>query len=123
MPGSVSTCFSVGIALLTGACGPGWHQPRELLPGPLPPRQQVQVWRNGQASRWHAVLVNTDTISGISYLLPITCDTCRVALPRAAVDSLRFGNPGAGFWKTVALVVAIPTAFLIIYCYRGCYAD
>ena len=116
------TCFA-GVVLLNGACSGGWHQRQEPLPNALPPRQQVQVWRDGRASRWHAVRVQADTISGISYFLPITCDTCRVAMPRAAVDSIRFGNPVAGFWKTVALVVAIPMTYLFIYCFRGCYDD
>jgi hypothetical protein len=82
----------------------------------------VQVWQHGQVLRWHAVQVTTGTITGVSFLQPITCDTCRAALPRAAVDSIRFGNPVAGFWKTVALVVAIPLVFLFVYCSQGCYA-
>lgn len=115
--------WSAGLFLLTGACGAGWHQRQEPLPHELPPRQQVQVWRDGRASQWHAVRVKADTISGISYFLPITCDTCRVAFPRATVDSIRFGNPTAGLWKSVALVVAIPVTYLFIYCFRGCYND
>jgi hypothetical protein len=68
------------------------------------------------------VQVEADTIRGIPYLRPIDCDTCRLALPRAAVDSLRLGNPVAGFWNTVALIVAIPVGFLVIYCWNGCYS-
>jgi hypothetical protein len=67
--------------------------------------------------------VTSDSITGIPYLQPINCDTCRVALPRATVDSIRLGNPVAGFWKTVAVVVAVPLGFLIVYCSQGCYPD
>jgi len=118
-----STRFAVGFVLLTTGCGAGWHQPRESLVKPVPPRQQVQIWHLGRALRWHAVQVTADSITGISYLRPINCDTCRVALPRTTVDSIRFGNPVAGFWKSVAVVVAIPVAFLFIYCSGGCYAN
>jgi hypothetical protein len=51
-----------------------------------------------------------------------TCDSCRLALPRAAVDSVRLGDPVEGFWKTVALVLGVPTLILIYVCARGCVA-
>jgi hypothetical protein len=31
----------LGLSLV--GCGAGWHQPRQLTPGPWPARQQVQV--------------------------------------------------------------------------------
>jgi hypothetical protein len=114
--------LAVSLLLVTSSCGAGWRQPANLVPGRLPQRQQVQVWHQGRALRWHAVQVETDTIRGIPYLRPVDCDTCLLALPRASVDSIRLGNPVAGFWKTVALIVAIPTGFLIIYCWNGCYS-
>ncbi len=60
--------------------------------------------------------VGPDSISGIPFLLPTTCDSCRTALPRAAVDSLRLGDPMEGFWKTVGLVVLVPVAILAVIC-------
>lgn len=107
--------------LLLLGCGAGWHRPPELVPDPLAPRQQVEVWHGGRAERWHAVVMDVDSVSGIPFLLPVTCDSCRVAVPRAAVDSLRLGNPVAGFWKTAGLILAIPTLFLIWACSKGCY--
>jgi hypothetical protein len=113
-----------GLAVVTAACGAGWHRPAQLEPGALSPRQQVEVWSGGAARRWHAVEVWPDSISGIPYLRPIGCDSCRTALPRAAVDSLRLGNPVAGFWTTVAVVLAVPTLILFIACatHGGCVA-
>jgi hypothetical protein len=58
--------------------------------------------------RWHALVIGADSISGVPYVRPPGCDSCRVALPRAEVDSVRLGNPVAGFWKTFGLVVGIP---------------
>src|SRR5512135_3818631 len=88
------------------ACSAGWHQPPSLTPGPLPPRQQVQVWQHGAALRWHRVQVSSDSISGIPFFQSIACDTCRATVARTEVDSLRFGNPVAAFWKSVGLVTA-----------------
>jgi len=36
------------------------------------------------------------------------------------VDSIRVGNPVAGFWKSVALVVGITVGAGIVYCWEGC---
>jgi hypothetical protein len=98
------------------ACGAGWHQPAPLAPQTLPVRQQVQIWQHGRVARWHAVTLTDDSITGIPYLQPVACAVCRVAIARPAVDSIRLGNPVAGFWKTVGLIVAIPTVGLMILC-------
>jgi hypothetical protein len=111
----------LGLLAAVIGCGAGWHQPPAPVPDTLAPRQQVQVWHGGKAERWHAVVVAADSVTGISYLRPVTCDSCRVGMPRSAVDSIRLGNPVAGFWKTFGLVVAIPTALLIVVCASGCY--
>ena len=104
------------LAVLSASCGAGWHRPEQLEPGPLSPRQQVQVFAHQGLLRWHAVRIGADSISGIPYLRPVTCDSCRVALPRSSVDSLRLGDPVGGFWQTVGIVVAIPLAILIWTC-------
>ena len=89
----------------------------------LPPRQQVQVWQHGTALQWHAVQLTVDSVSGIPFVKPVECDSCRIRLPRANVDSLRLGNPVAGFWKTMALAAAILITPLIILCWNGCPND
>jgi hypothetical protein len=108
------------VLTLVWGCGAGWHRPQSVLPASLPPRQQVQVWRNGTALQWHAVRLTADSISGIPFLQPVQCDSCRTSLPRATVDSLRVGNPVAGFWKTVGLVTGFIFAGALIYCWEGC---
>jgi len=107
---------AVGCAVLVVACGAGWHRPARLEPGPLAPRQQVEVWSGGKARRWHAVQVGPDSISGIPFVQATTCDSCRIALPRAAVDSVRLGDPVGGFWKTVGLVLGVPLLIWSIAC-------
>jgi hypothetical protein len=108
---------------LSASCGAGWHQPPQLEPGSLSPRQHVQVWSGGTARHWHAVRVGPDTISGIPFAQPTACDSCRISLPRAAVDSMRLGDPVEGLWKTVALVLGAFTLALIYTCRGGCSAD
>ena len=106
------------------ACGAGWHQPPRLAPGPLPPRQQVQVWQHGQAVRWHAFVMAQDSVSGVPFLRSVACDSCRQTLARAEVDSVRLGNPVAGFWKTMGLVILIPGAVLWVACgFQPCVVD
>ena len=90
--------------MLACGCGAGWHRPATASTGALPPRQQVQVSQAGSAVRWQAVRVSGDSVSGIPFLRPITCDSCRTAFPRATVDSIRLGSPVGGFWKTVGLI-------------------
>jgi hypothetical protein len=53
--------------------------------------------------RLHGVIVGSDTVSGVPFLKSLDCDSCRVGIERAEVDSLRLGEPVGGFWKTAAL--------------------
>lgn len=86
--------------------------------GALPSRQQVRVWQGGEAVRWHAVVVTHDSVSGVHWREPTLCDSCRVGLPRAEVDSLQIGNPTAGFWKSVGLTTAVLLALCAVACPR-----
>ena len=106
----------VGLVLGATACGAGWHQPAHLTPGPWKQRQQVQVWRQGGVLRWHGVIVGADSISGVPFRQPVECDSCRLALPFAGVDSVRLGSPVAGFWKTLGLVVGVPAFIAVVLC-------
>jgi hypothetical protein len=102
------------------ACSAGWRRPPPLRPGPLPPRQQVQVFHGDEVERWHAVVLTEDSVSGVWFRRRTDCDSCRVALRRAAVDSLRIGDPVAGFWKTAGMVWAILTVPALILVLLGC---
>jgi hypothetical protein len=54
---------------------------------------RARIWTGGRVLLWHAVLVTRDSISGIPSSLPTPCDSCRLALPVSAVDSLSVGYP------------------------------
>lgn len=105
----------VVVALLQCGCGAGW-QASPITPGPLPPRQQAQVWTGGRAQQWHAIVVTAESVSGVPFTQPPGCDSCRVAVARGAVDSIRLGNPSAGLWKSVALGGAITLAAGLVLC-------
>jgi len=109
----------VGITLLlpqTG-CGAGWHRITPPAPATLPPRQQVEVWHSGRVLRVHAVRLVNDSLSGVPFMQPADCDSCRVSLPRAEVDSLRTGNPTAGLWKTVGLSMVVLLGVVVVGCH------
>jgi hypothetical protein len=117
-PRFVRPYLAIGAAgsLLLQGCGAGWHQSPSVEAKPLAPRQQAQIWHHGTPERWHAIHVAADSVSGISYLQPIECDSCRVALPRSEVDSIRIGDPAAGLWYTVGLVIFIPIIAVSVGC-------
>jgi len=120
-PKSVGRILVAGVlALGAPSCGAGWHRPPELAPGAWPVGQQAEVWSGGEHQRWHAVVVGADSVSGVRFVEPATCDTCRRALPLAAVDSVRIGNPVAGFWRSVLLVTGVAYA-LLTYAWCGCF--
>ena len=106
------------LLLAIEACGAGWRRPVEIAPGPLRPRQQVQVWQRGEPRRWHAVVIGQDSISGVPFSRPIECDGCRAFLALTDVDSIRLGNPVAGFWKSVGLGLGGLLALCLAVCPR-----
>lgn len=113
------------LATPTG-CGAGWHTLPAPPTPPLRARQQVQVWQAGQVTRVHAVRVSEDSLSAIPALAAIDCDSCRIAWPLADVDSLRAGNPTAGFWKSFGLVFGGLLVVVIVGCTTsngGCASD
>ena len=103
----MSRAAVLALSLLWGCAG--WYALDLPADTVLAPRQQVQVWRGSNADVLHAVRVTEDSLFGVPFHKPPSCDSCRVALPRAAVDSVRLGNQ-----ETPAILVsAIPFALLI----------
>ena len=77
--------------VLLSACA-GWHRIDVPIDSALAPRQQVQIWQGRHSRMLHAVRLTSDTLFGIPFQQPPSCDSCAVALPRAGIDSLRVGN-------------------------------
>ena len=115
LPRSILILPVLMVGLLHTGCGAGW-QATPLAPGPLPARQQGQIWTGGGPLRWHALVITPDSITGVPFTSSPSCDSCRVALSRGAVDSVRLGNPTAGFWKSVGLGLGVTFAAAIVIC-------
>jgi hypothetical protein len=107
------------LSLPAAGCGGSWEAIRLPTPAPLRPGQQVQVWRQGTALRLHGVVMTPDSVIGIPFLQPLECDSCRVALPLATVDSLRAGDPEGGFWATAVLGMFGMVIGIFIGCSSG----
>src|SRR5437773_11783330 len=56
----------------------------------LDARQGVQIWRDSKPLILHAVRVTEDSLVGVSVYRPVSCDSCRIAMPRSDVDLLRW---------------------------------
>jgi hypothetical protein len=97
----------VAASTLMNACGAGWHRMEPSPDNPLPPRQQVQLWQGHNSRLLHAVVVTADSISGVPYQLPPDCDSCRVAVARSAVDSMRLGNKEKAALRSFGLGYAL----------------
>jgi hypothetical protein len=101
------TRFGLVALSLLCACA-GWERLEIASDTALAPSQQVQVWRGSQVRVLHAVRVIGDSLVGIPFQKPASCDSCRLAMPRSTVDSLRLGNmEPAGFALSALPFLAI----------------
>jgi len=76
------------------------------------------VWTGKSTRVLHGVTVDADTVRGVPFQLPLSCDTCRVVLPLAAVDSIRVGSEEgrgllwvAGVGGVLLVIAAIVSGF------------
>lgn len=84
-----STHLVMGVLLVVAAgCHAPWQREEMIIPGDLPREQLIDIWSGDTVVRWHAAVYTPDSITGIPATLPATCDSCRIALPRSAVDSI-----------------------------------
>jgi len=86
-----------------------WSSPHAPEPVDLAANRQVRVWTADRTWRLHAVQFVSDSLIGIPFQQPTTCDTCRVAVPLAAVDSMQTGGGSEG--RAIALI-AVPIALI-----------
>lgn len=106
--------------LVVSGCSGGWHRVEPIAPRTFGHRQQVQVWTNAGSSVVHAVKLDAQSISGVPFTQHPDCDSCRVAIPLATVDSVRLGNKEKGFILAVGAVVGSLLLLGILYCSEGC---
>jgi hypothetical protein len=99
------------LTLWLSACV-NWSHAQAPLPQALKPSTQVRVYTREQTLRLHAVTWAEDSLSGVPFQSPAKCDTCRVAIPLADVDSLKTGASAETL--SIVLLVGVPIAIITI---------
>jgi len=61
----------------------------------------VLIWSSGTVEKWHAVVITSDSVSGIPYGTSLACDSCRRSISLGLVDSMKVRH------KTTAKGVAV----------------
>jgi hypothetical protein len=83
------------VALVTGCTGMSLR--RLEPPVAVKPDEIVWIWSGANLRQWHAVAITQDSVLGIPYQLPVSCDSCRLSLPRSQVDSLKVRDKGGQY--------------------------
>lgn len=111
--------------VLVAGCG-HWEQRRLYQPTPVKAGDPVWIWSGGTVEKWHAVVITSDSVSGIPYATSIKCDSCRRSIPWAQVDSMTLEyKTGAASARDVAkasLLLAGGIAALLLLELVVCYA-
>ena len=89
------------LVLLAAGCG-HWEQRRLDQPTPMEAAEPVWIWSGGKVEKWQAVIITTDSVSGIPYGTSLVCDSCRRTIPRAQVDSMKVAHRTRGVVQGVA---------------------
>ena len=77
--------------------------------------RRFQVWIKGEHYELHAVHLTADTLAGVRYWHSPTCDSCRVAIARAEVDSVRtVGFDGAETGILAILVTPVILGMVLL---------
>jgi hypothetical protein len=93
-----------GLILVETACA-GPHRVEFPSSQPFPQRQQLEIWQGRKARTLHAVVQGRDSLSGVPVHRPPGCDSCRVSLPLAEIDSVRAVSVERAALATHALVL------------------
>lgn len=87
------------------------------LPTPIDPRDRYEFWSHGTGHQLHAVQVVGDSIQGVPWWKDPACDSCRVTLARAEIDSVRTpqfdGNRTGAAASVVIPFIVVPALSLL----------
>lgn len=107
----------LGLVLLGGCTSLRSTVPLEQVATEAAPRTKYQVWSGGSPQVLIALRVTADSVSGVPYWMPPACDSCRVALPRSAVDSIR--QRGFDPNKSLLATIIITPILVLWAAYEG----
>lgn len=108
---------AAGILLLSGCTALREPVPVEALPAIAEPRAHYQVWSHGSPRILIALRTTADTLSGVPYWKPPACDSCRVAISRSAVDSVRITALDPN--KSLLAAIIITPLVVLMMAFRG----
>jgi len=111
-----SVALAVGVMVLAGGCSADWHRVPVGEGGQLPLRQQIQVFHGPKTERWYAVRLTLDSLSGVPFIRPATCDSCRVSVPRTEVDSIRLGDPSKAVLESLGVALVVMVLMMVWAC-------
>jgi len=105
------------LLLLAGCTSLRKSTPIETLSLAGTSRDKYQVWTHGLAHVLIAVRLDQDTLSGVPYWKPPACDSCRLAIPRTTVDSVRVKSFDPN--RTLLLGIILTPIVVLMYAFRG----
>lgn len=84
-----------------------WYRDATVFSAPIPEREQVQIFTITETIVAHSVRVDSTSLSYVLRFKPPECDSCRVTIPLAAVDSVRIGklSPARNIVLGLALLI------------------
>jgi hypothetical protein len=92
----------------------GWVR----LPGPpsqpQPEFRQFQVWSRDRMITLHSLQVRHDSLVGIPTANPRGCEECRIAIPAAAVDSVKTGGMGNESAYALGTLMGATAGFFVV---------
>jgi len=105
------------LAVLAVGCHSEWR-PRLEEPASIKPHDVVRIWSSDAVAQWHAVVITSDSVSGIPYETSLQCDSCRRSMPLALVDSMKVSHATSGKMVLIgagAVVVILAAEALVCY--------
>lgn len=77
------------LLLLTACSSFQGGRPLDQVPLPAETRARYEVWSHGEGHQLHALRIEHDSVVGVPWWKDPACDSCRVAIARSEVDSVR----------------------------------
>lgn len=110
--GASCICMTV---LLAGCAG--WWPLEPQHPAALRPGDILEFHARGQAVRLHAVRFAHDSLSGVPWLQPKECDSCRVQYAVDEAADARIGHPETTGW--VLFILPFVLLFEVRHAFAG----
>jgi len=108
----------LGVACLAVPGCAGWSLIPRPAPAALDARKVVQVWTGPTPITLRHVVVGADSVSGVRTDHYPICDSCRVSIAQAEIDSFRLkptdSNNNFGTGMIIGLVTGAVTAWAVL---------